>query len=267
MTWATGVEAQDWEAVAKKEKLNVIQVRPLCVCPSCLRGFAAGMRGAAARGRQLRGHGKAARAPAPMRTRASITHPRAPPAARGPQTEMRRLEQVVQTIYLDLQIIRRKEEKMRDVNGAPRPRRARCVRSPAPPSCLPQHCTTLPATTLHTLPATTLHHAAEATNTRVAWFNILAALLVCTFCGWQLWYLNKVRWFCWGGTAGGGGATGSNGVAQRAAERTPTHAARPPSPAVLQAEEGAVSAAAAGLRLDARRVLPSAVAPRQHAPP
>lgn len=32
---------------------------------------------------------------------------------------------------------------------------------------------------------------AEATNSRVAWFNILAAMLVCTFCGWQLWYLNK----------------------------------------------------------------------------
>jgi len=34
-------------------------------------------------------------------------------------------------------------------------------------------------------------HCAEATNSRVAWFNILAAILVCTFCGWQLWYLNK----------------------------------------------------------------------------
>ena len=25
----------------------------------------------------------------------------------------------------------------------------------------------------------------------MAYFNILAAILVCTFCGWQLWYLNK----------------------------------------------------------------------------
>jgi hypothetical protein len=31
---------------------------------------------------------------------------------------MRRLEQVVQTIHLELQNIRRKEERMRDVNGA-----------------------------------------------------------------------------------------------------------------------------------------------------
>lgn len=37
------------------------------------------------------------------------------PAAR--QTEMRRLEQVVQNIHLELQNIRRKEERMRDVNG------------------------------------------------------------------------------------------------------------------------------------------------------
>ena len=36
----------------------------------------------------------------------------------------------------------------------------------------------------------------EATNSRVAWFNILAAGLVCTFCGWQLWYLNKAS-SCW----------------------------------------------------------------------
>ncbi len=35
--------------------------------------------------------------------------------------------------------------------------------------------------------------AAEATNTRVAWFNILAALICCSLSGWQLWYLNKVR--------------------------------------------------------------------------
>lgn len=34
------------------------------------------------------------------------------------QTEMMRLEQVVQTIHLELQNIRRKEERMRDVNGA-----------------------------------------------------------------------------------------------------------------------------------------------------
>ncbi|PRW21135.1 Transmembrane Tmp21 [Chlorella sorokiniana] len=87
MKFSTGAEAHDWEAVAKKDNLNVIQ------------------------------------------------------------TEMRRLESVVHTIHLELQNIRRKEERMRDVN--------------------------------------------EATNSRVAWFNILAAALVCTFCGWQLWYLNK----------------------------------------------------------------------------
>ncbi|KAL4420637.1 hypothetical protein ABPG75_010293 [Micractinium tetrahymenae] len=87
MKWTTGADAHNWEAVAKKDNLNVIQ------------------------------------------------------------TELRRLEQVVQTIHIELQNIRRKEERMRDIN--------------------------------------------EATNTRVAWFNILAALICCTFCGWQLWYLNK----------------------------------------------------------------------------
>ena len=39
------------------------------------------------------------------------------------------------------------------------------------------------------LPAT----PAEATNTRVAYFNVFAALTCVTLCGWQLWYLNKVR--------------------------------------------------------------------------
>ncbi|KAL4451435.1 hypothetical protein ABPG77_009507 [Micractinium sp. CCAP 211/92] len=87
MRWTTGADAQNWEAVAKKDNLNVIQ------------------------------------------------------------TELRRLEHVVQTIHIELQNIRRKEEKMRDVN--------------------------------------------EATNTRVAWFNILAALICCSLSGWQLWYLNK----------------------------------------------------------------------------
>lgn len=87
MRWTTGADAQNWEAVAKKDNLNVIQ------------------------------------------------------------TEMRRLEHVVQTIHIELQNIRRKEERMRDVN--------------------------------------------EATNTRVAWFNILAALICCSLSAWQLWYLNK----------------------------------------------------------------------------
>jgi len=36
------------------------------------------------------------------------------------QTEMRRLESVVHTIHMELQNIRRKEERMRDVNGAQR---------------------------------------------------------------------------------------------------------------------------------------------------
>ena len=36
------------------------------------------------------------------------------------QTEMCKLESVVHTIHLELQNIRRKEERMRDVNGAPR---------------------------------------------------------------------------------------------------------------------------------------------------
>ncbi|PSC71761.1 transmembrane emp24 domain-containing p24delta4-like [Micractinium conductrix] len=87
MQWNTGAAAHDWEAVAKKENLNVIQ------------------------------------------------------------TELRRLESVVHTMHLELQNIRRKEERMRDIN--------------------------------------------EATNNRVAWFNVLAALVCCGFCGWQLWYLNK----------------------------------------------------------------------------
>ncbi|EFN52619.1 hypothetical protein CHLNCDRAFT_138690 [Chlorella variabilis] len=87
MKWTTGAEAHDWQAVAKKDNLNVIQV------------------------------------------------------------EMRRLEQVVQTIHLELQNIRRKEERMRDIN--------------------------------------------EATNNRVAWFNILAALICIGLAVWQLWYLNK----------------------------------------------------------------------------
>ena len=39
------------------------------------------------------------------------------------------------------------------------------------------------------LPAT----PAEATNTRVAYFNVFAALTCVTLCGWQLWYLNKAR--------------------------------------------------------------------------
>lgn len=87
MKWTTGVEAHDWEAVAKKDNLNVIQ------------------------------------------------------------TEMRRLEQIVQTIHLELQNIRRKEEHMRNIS--------------------------------------------EATNNRVAWFNVIAALTCVGLCCWQLWYLNK----------------------------------------------------------------------------
>ncbi|KAI3430855.1 hypothetical protein D9Q98_009264 [Chlorella vulgaris] len=87
MKWSTGVEAHDWQAVAKKDNLNVIQV------------------------------------------------------------EMRRLEQVVQTIHLELQNIRRKEERMRDIN--------------------------------------------ESTNNRVAWFNVIVALICIALAAWQLWYLNK----------------------------------------------------------------------------
>lgn len=63
------------------------------------------------------------------------------------QTEMRKLEQVVHSIHIELQNIRRKEEMMRNVN--------------------------------------------EATNTRVAMFNVAAALTCIVFCVWQLWYLNK----------------------------------------------------------------------------
>lgn len=167
------------------------------------------------------------------------------------QTEMRRLEHVVQTIHIELQNIRRKEERMRDVNGegtsaphpgsapapvaagaarcrgllaacsisvprhsmgwqsqlAPAPQgvhpsgraaRAECALilagQPAELCCLEGDCPALPGHAFHSRRCSSWPLAAEATNTRVAWFNILAALICCSLSAWQLWYLNKVDW-------------------------------------------------------------------------
>lgn len=119
LEWREGVEATDWESVAKKENLDSVHV------------------------------------------------------------ELLRLEEAVHTIHLELQHIRRKEEEMRDVNGA-------CRHMPATSTVkvyIPLH-----ARLQSTVP---LVRNAEATNTRVALFSVGALITCIGMAGLQLWSLRK----------------------------------------------------------------------------
>ena len=95
-------------------------------------------------------------------------------------------------------------------------------------------------------------HPAEATNNRVAWFNILAALICIGLAVWQLWYLNKVgRQLAWRCVAMGNKAGDGEGKGRGEGSRWPALAMKLLSvtcrpcwfacAAVLEAEEGALS--------------------------
>lgn len=234
MKWSTGVEAHDWQAVAKKDNLNVIQVGrwPNAARVACITGCTRAVMAAAQslQRRQLQS------VPARVYTLTKASHPGAflshdpsrtllLPTA---QVEMRRLEQVVQTIHLELQNIRRKEERMRDINGEPsRPTShlwaqllwqgagkgtsarwgqmhaafASIDNSPSPlGGPLPCSSASSPPARpfLMQRPFTAVsfrfvcRSATESTNNRVAWFNVIVALICIALAAWQLWYLNKV---------------------------------------------------------------------------
>lgn len=142
MKWSTGADAQNWEAVAKKDNLNVIQVGPLACTPAAAPPLGGdpplGPQPPKVACQQCQQCGLEARswpcgccalaraqgiAPGMQRVatrRAGCAAPAPVPGPAGLQTEMRRLEHVVQTIHIELQNIRRKEERMRDVNGEAR---------------------------------------------------------------------------------------------------------------------------------------------------
>lgn len=103
------------------------------------------------------------------------------------QTELLNLEQAIHDIHIELQRIRRKEEEMRDLNGADWS--TLCMTWVVGPTQMELLRELLPFHCFYLFSQYRLH--AESTNARVAWLSVGALFICLGLCGWQLSYLQK----------------------------------------------------------------------------